>query len=91
MMNGLLLKMFYIILHTHKHTHNYIYIFRYIICEGLRPGAEAVHDYMCEINEVMERTFSMTLSDQDVVEVVPLDIIKADQEFHNYICESNEQ
>ena len=63
---------------------------RYIICQGLRPGSHTICDYMSEVNELMETTFSRVLSDQDIVQVVPLDVMKADTDFFNYIFESNE-
>ena len=60
---------------------------RYIVCKNLRENAGAVHDYMYQVNVELNK-FGV-LDSQDVSEVVPLDIIKADSTFYSYICESN--
>jgi hypothetical protein len=64
--------------------------FRYIICQGLRPGSHTICDYMSEVNEHMETTFSSVLSDRDIVDILPLDVMMGDADFFSYIYESNE-
>ncbi|XP_056589922.1 cap-specific mRNA (nucleoside-2'-O-)-methyltransferase 1 isoform X2 [Triplophysa dalaica] len=60
---------------------------RYVVCKGLKPGADAVRDYMFTINL---RFNQLRNSDRDVTEVVPLEIIKADTDFFQCMINSNE-
>ena len=58
------------------------------MCKGLRPGAERIHDYMFEVNLMFEANGAT--STEDINEVVPMDVILADEQFVNYIITSNE-
>ncbi|XP_062871033.1 cap-specific mRNA (nucleoside-2'-O-)-methyltransferase 1 [Trichomycterus rosablanca] len=60
---------------------------RYIVCKGLKPGSEAVREYLFTVNLKLNQFRN---SERDVTEVVPLDIIKGDTEFYQYMMESNE-
>lgn len=60
---------------------------RYVVCKGLKPGTDAVRDYMFTINLKLNQ---FRQSDRDVTEVVPLEIIKADTDFFQYMINSNE-
>lgn len=60
---------------------------RYVVCKGLKPGTDAVREYMFAINLKLNQ---FRHSDRDVTEVVPLDIIKGDTDFFQYMIGSNE-
>ncbi|XP_033633452.1 cap-specific mRNA (nucleoside-2'-O-)-methyltransferase 1-like [Asterias rubens] len=60
---------------------------RYIVCKGMRSGAHLIHDYMFELNKQMNR---LKNSSDDILEVVPLEVIKADEQFTQYITKQNE-
>ncbi|XP_055044556.1 cap-specific mRNA (nucleoside-2'-O-)-methyltransferase 1 [Misgurnus anguillicaudatus] len=60
---------------------------RYVVCKGLKPGTDAVREYMFTINLKLNH---FRHSDRDVTEVVPLEIIKADTDFFQYMINSNE-
>ncbi|TRY88519.1 hypothetical protein DNTS_014072 [Danionella cerebrum] len=60
---------------------------RYVVCKGLKPGTDAVREYMFTINLKLNQ---FRASDRDVTEVVPLEIIKGDTDFFQYMISSNE-
>ncbi|CAM4677022.1 hypothetical protein PO909_014220 [Leuciscus waleckii] len=60
---------------------------RYVVCKGLKPGTDAVREYMFTINLKLNQFRD---SDRDVTEVVPLDIIKGDTDFFQFMINSNE-
>lgn len=60
---------------------------RYIVCRGLKPGTDAVREYMFMVNLKLNQ---LKNTDRDVVEVVPLDLIKADTDFYQHMVNSNE-
>lgn len=64
---------------------------RYIICENARESKNLVCDYMFEVNETLNKTFRDEKSTYDVESIVPLSILKNDEEFFNYIYNSNER
>ena len=53
----------------------------------MRSGAHLIHDYMFELNKQMNR---LKNSSDDILEVVPLEVIKADEQFTQYITKQNE-
>lgn len=63
---------------------------RYIICKWRRPDAKDIEDYMyelcCRFKEI-----SSVMSQLDIVEVVPLEVINDDAVFAKYIRESNDR
>ena len=61
---------------------------RYIVCRALKPGADAVREYMFKINLKLNQ---LKNTDKDVTEVVPLDIIKDDTDFYQFMVKSNER
>lgn len=61
---------------------------RYVICKGLKLGTEDVRDYLFMVNI---RLNQLRNSDVDVNLVVPLNVIKGDQDFYDYIVQSNEK
>ncbi|KAI2649558.1 Cap-specific mRNA (nucleoside-2'-O-)-methyltransferase 1 [Labeo rohita] len=60
---------------------------RYVVCKSLKPGTDAVREYMFTINLKLNQ---FRHSDRDVTEVVPLDIIKGDTDFFQCMINSNE-
>lgn len=61
---------------------------RYVICKGLKLGIDDVRDYLFMVNI---RLNQLRNSDVDVNLVVPLNVIKGDQDFYDYIVQSNEK
>ncbi|XP_056284572.1 cap-specific mRNA (nucleoside-2'-O-)-methyltransferase 1 isoform X2 [Pseudoliparis swirei] len=60
---------------------------RYVVCRGLKPGTEAVREYMFRLNLKVNQ---LRNTDNDVTEVVPLSIIKEDTDFYRYMVNANE-
>lgn len=60
---------------------------RYIVCRGLKPGSDAVREYMFKVNLKLNQ---LRNSDTDVTDVVPLHIIKDDTDFYQFMVNSNE-
>lgn len=61
---------------------------RYIVCRGLKPGTDPIREYMFRINLKLNQ---LKQSESDVLEVVPLSVIKADRAFYHYMVNSNER
>nr|XP_054757954.1 cap-specific mRNA (nucleoside-2'-O-)-methyltransferase 1-like [Lytechinus pictus] len=61
---------------------------RYVICKGRRSGTDPTHDFLFDLNETLNMLKS---SKQDVLESVPLDVLRADEAFMDYIIEQNER
>ncbi|XP_023256255.1 cap-specific mRNA (nucleoside-2'-O-)-methyltransferase 1 [Seriola lalandi dorsalis] len=61
---------------------------RYIVCRGLKPGSDAVREYMFRVNLKLNQ---LRNTDRDVTEVVPLSIIKEDTDFYQFMVNSNER
>ncbi|MEQ2254753.1 Cap-specific mRNA (nucleoside-2'-O-)-methyltransferase 1, partial [Ilyodon furcidens] len=59
----------------------------YIVCRGLKPGSDAVREYMFRVNLKLNQ---LKNKDTDVTEVVPLNIIKDDTDFFQFMINSNE-
>ena len=62
---------------------------RYIICKHKHPDTEEVHQYLFDVNKKLAPLMSITNTTQDIVEVVPLDVIKGDTDFYEFLRESN--
>ncbi|XP_049446177.1 cap-specific mRNA (nucleoside-2'-O-)-methyltransferase 1 [Epinephelus fuscoguttatus] len=60
---------------------------RYIVCRGLKPGSDAVREYMFRVNLKLNQ---LKNTDMDVTDVVPLGIIKEDTDFYQFMVNSNE-
>ena len=65
----------------------YIFI-RYIICKWKKEGTEDVYKYLFEMNE---RITGLSNTSMDVMDLVPLEELKADDEFFDYIYNSNNE
>ncbi|KAK5968489.1 Ribosomal RNA large subunit methyltransferase J, partial [Trichostrongylus colubriformis] len=64
---------------------------RYIVCKGLRKNySDAVRDYLKRVNVQLDE-FAKAGSSKDVLSVVPLETLRSDEEFFNYIVEHNER
>ncbi|RXN00842.1 Cap-specific mRNA (nucleoside-2'-O-)-methyltransferase 1 [Acipenser ruthenus] len=60
---------------------------RYVVCRGLKPGIDAVREYLFAVNLKLNH---LRNTEKDVNLVVPLDILKGDTEFYEYMICSNE-
>ncbi|KAK6489450.1 cap-specific mRNA (nucleoside-2'-O-)-methyltransferase 1-like isoform X1 [Huso huso] len=60
---------------------------RYVVCRGLKPGIDAVREYLFTVNLKLNH---LRNTEKDVNLVVPLDILKGDTEFYEYMICSNE-
>ncbi|XP_048375572.1 cap-specific mRNA (nucleoside-2'-O-)-methyltransferase 1 [Sphaerodactylus townsendi] len=61
---------------------------RYVVCKGLKSGIEEVKEYLFAVNMKINQ---LRKSDQDVNLVVPLEVIKGDHEFYDFMVQSNER
>ena len=57
------------------------------MCRGLKPGSDPIREYMFKVNLKLNQ---LKQTDSDVVEVVPLSVIKEDVNFYHYMVNSNE-
>ncbi|KAF3849873.1 hypothetical protein F7725_019592 [Dissostichus mawsoni] len=60
---------------------------RYVVCRGLKPGSDAIREYMFRVNLKLNQ---LRNTDTDVTEVVPLSLIKEDTDFYQFMVNSNE-
>ncbi|TWW68869.1 cap-specific mRNA (nucleoside-2'-O-)-methyltransferase 1 isoform X1 [Takifugu flavidus] len=60
---------------------------RYVVCRGLKPGSDAVREYLFRVNLKLNQ---LRDSDTDVTDVVPLSIIKEDTDFYHSMVNFNE-
>lgn len=65
-----------------------VFSHRYVVCRGLKPGSDAVREYMFRINLKLNQ---LKNTERDITEVVPLSIIKDDTDFYQYMVNSNER
>ncbi|XP_075722569.1 cap methyltransferase 1 isoform X3 [Rhipicephalus microplus] len=63
---------------------------RYIVCKWRRPDTKDIEDYMYELCCRFKEISSVTSQD-DIVEVVPLEVLNDDAVFAKYIRESNDR
>ncbi|KAK8774512.1 hypothetical protein V5799_010954 [Amblyomma americanum] len=61
---------------------------RYIVCKWRHPDTKDVEDYMYELCCRFQQISSVTSQD-DIIEVVPLEVINDDDAFSKYIRDSN--
>ncbi|XP_026887386.2 cap-specific mRNA (nucleoside-2'-O-)-methyltransferase 1 [Electrophorus electricus] len=61
---------------------------RYVVCRSLKPGSDAVRDYLFTVNLKLNH---LRHSERDVTDVVPLNVIKGDTDFYQYMTDSNER
>jgi len=66
-----------------------VFGFRYIMCRGLRADAGPIRDYMFNLNLKFEKLGIM--SREDIVTVVPLELLHGDDNFFEYIFTSNQR
>ena len=63
---------------------------RYLICQGMRLDSAPVRDYMFTLNEWFQQHWGV-LVEEDLREIVPLKKLKQDEQFYQYIFDSNEK
>lgn len=61
---------------------------RYLVCKWKKPNTDSIRQYMFDVNLFLYENTSNT--DADITELVPFDVIRSDEEFFRYICDSNE-
>lgn len=61
---------------------------RYLICKWKKQNTEAIRKYLFELNLFFKKNVD---TDKDVIEIVPLEIIRKDKMFFNYIVDSNNE
>lgn len=59
---------------------------RYLVCKWKKSNTDTIYRHMFEINRVM---WENPNSDTDFLELVPFNVLTADEKFFNYIVESN--
>lgn len=59
---------------------------RYLICKNKLPNTDTIRRHLFDINQEM---WNVPNSDADTLELVPVEILREDQSFFNYIVESN--
>ena len=66
-------------------------LFRYIICKSLRGSVrDIVRPYMCEINNRINQ-YKVDPTNVDILSIVPMEILKGNERFSEYIRDSNNQ
>ncbi|XP_002738079.1 cap-specific mRNA (nucleoside-2'-O-)-methyltransferase 1-like [Saccoglossus kowalevskii] len=60
---------------------------RYVVCQGLRSDTKPIHDYLFEVNIHLNK---LENTNQDITDVVPLEMIKEDRNFFEYVTKSHE-
>lgn len=60
---------------------------RYLICKGKRPNTQKVLDYLYHVNTILQKRDKT----KDVLHLVPLDILKSDNKFFDYLKTSNDE
>ncbi|XP_063161020.1 cap-specific mRNA (nucleoside-2'-O-)-methyltransferase 1 isoform X2 [Candoia aspera] len=61
---------------------------RYVICRGLKSGIDEVREYLFTVNIKLNQ---LRNSDQDVNLVVPLEVMRGDHDFSDYMIRSNKR
>ncbi|XP_048579505.1 cap-specific mRNA (nucleoside-2'-O-)-methyltransferase 1 [Nematostella vectensis] len=59
---------------------------RYLVCKGLRRGVTDIQDYMFNVNVRINR---LKGTSEDIIEIVPVEVLKEDLAFFKYMRESN--
>ncbi len=68
-----------------------LFFSRYIICKGLRGDTrDIVRAYMYEINGMLNK-YGVDSEPNDVQSIVPMNILKENEKFYEYIRNSNNQ
>ncbi|XP_054162326.1 cap-specific mRNA (nucleoside-2'-O-)-methyltransferase 1-like [Oppia nitens] len=62
---------------------------RYIICKWKKSGTEAIEHYLFSVNCHLD-CLAKEKSTEDIIELVPMDVLKRDQTFLKYIINSND-
>lgn len=60
---------------------------RYLICKGKRPNTQRVLDYLFTVNTILQKRDKS----KDVTHLVPLEILKTDNKFFDYLKVSNDE
>lgn len=52
---------------------------------------ESIIEYLYQVNDELNKTFRNEGINDDISEIVPLDVMKNDTDFYNYMKNSNEK
>lgn len=59
---------------------------RYLVCKWKKASTDTIYRHLFDINAVM---YKNQFPDKDFLELVPHDVLQGDDNFFNYMCESN--
>ncbi|XP_031628389.1 cap-specific mRNA (nucleoside-2'-O-)-methyltransferase 1-like [Contarinia nasturtii] len=59
---------------------------RYLVCKWKKLNTDAIQQYLFDVNVHLHDNRN---TDSDINELVPFEVMKKDETFYNYICESN--
>lgn len=59
---------------------------RYLVCKWKKANTDTIYRHLFDVNSTM---FNLTGSNNDFLQLVPLEVIQNDDRFFKYICESN--
>lgn len=62
---------------------------RYLVCKWKKPHTDAIRQYLFNANVRLFGGGNRTEETSDVNELVPFEVIRGDETFFNYICDSN--
>lgn len=63
---------------------------RYLVCKWKKPYTDSIQKFLFDINKELWKNSSKG-HENDILEMVPLNVMKRDQEFFDYICNSNNE
>lgn len=61
---------------------------RYLVCKWKKTNTDAIRQYLFDVNTFL---FENTNSDVDIIELVPYNVLRSDENFFRYIYESNNE
>lgn len=59
---------------------------RYLVCKWKKPHTDTIRNHLFEVNQML---FENCNSSEDILELVPLEVMQNDEKFFSYIHESN--
>jgi len=64
---------------------------RYIICKHKFEDTDDVHQYLFDVNKKLAPLMSVTNTEKDIVEIVPMSVMRGDEAFLNFMKDSNDK
>lgn len=59
---------------------------RYLVCKWRKSNTDTIRNHLYEVNQAI---FDNVNSSDDILQLVPVDVLQADEKFFNYIYDSN--